>query len=162
MRLTLRTLLAYLDGLLPAEQRSELDAKVAGSPVAPQLIERIRGVVARPGLAAPRTDGRGLAEDANTVAEFLDNALLADRLEAFERICIDSDIHLANLADGAFPSVVPAVGWPFSRDDLVGGGALEVSRRVLAARSEFAALRIRAQVEQVSAGHGEASPPGSA
>ncbi len=99
MRLTLRTLLAYLDGLLPAEQRSELDAKVAGSPVAPQLIERIRGVVARPGLAAPRTDGRGLAEDANTVAGFLDNALLADRLEAFERICIDSDIHLAETAD---------------------------------------------------------------
>jgi len=99
MRLTLRTLLAYLDGLLPAEQRSELDAKVAGSPVAPQLIERIQGVVARPGLAAPRTDGRGLAEDANTVSEFLDNALPADRLEAFERICIDSDIHLAETAD---------------------------------------------------------------
>lgn len=50
------------------------------------------------------------------------------------------DIHLANLADGAFPSVVPAVGWPFSRSDLVGGGALEISRRILAARSEFAAL----------------------
>jgi hypothetical protein len=51
-----------------------------------------------------------------------------------------ADIHIANLADGAFPSVVPAVGWPFSRGDLVGGGALEVSRRVLSARSEFAAL----------------------
>lgn len=56
----------------------------------------------------------------------------------FERSC--ADIHLANLADGAFPSVVPAVGWPFSRGDLVGGGALEVSRRILSARSEFAAL----------------------
>lgn len=51
-----------------------------------------------------------------------------------------ADIHLANLADGAFPSVVPAVGWPLSRGDLMGGGALEISRRILTARSEFAAL----------------------
>jgi len=99
MRLTLRTLLAYLDGLLPEEHRAELEAKVNSSAVVPQLVARIRDVVSRPGLAAPRTDGRGLAEDPNTVAEFLDNALPAERLEAFERICIDSDIHLAETAD---------------------------------------------------------------
>ncbi|MCS5618106.1 MAG: hypothetical protein NZ658_08920, partial [Pirellulales bacterium] len=99
MRLTLRTLLAYLDGLLPDEHRAELEAKVNSSTVVPQLVARIRDVVSRPGLAAPRTDGRGLAEDPNTVAEFLDNALPPERLEAFERICIDSDIHLAETAD---------------------------------------------------------------
>ena len=99
MRLTLRTLLAYLDGLLPEEHRAELEAKVNSSTVVPQLVARIRNVASRPGLAAPRTDGRGLAEDPNTVAEFLDNALPAERLEAFERICIDSDIHLAETAD---------------------------------------------------------------
>jgi len=99
MRLTLRTLLAWLDGLLPAADRVELDAKVAASPVAPRLLERIAGLTGRPELPAPRTDGRGLAEDANTAAEFLDNTLPGDRLEAFERICLDSDIHLAEVAD---------------------------------------------------------------
>jgi len=99
MRLTLRTLLAWIDGVLAGEQRDEIGAKVEGSPVAPKLIDRIRDVVARPSLAAPRVDGRGLADDPNTIAEFLDNVLAPDRLEAFERVCIDSDIHLAEAAE---------------------------------------------------------------
>lgn len=99
MRLTLRTMLAWLDGVLPETERDELSGKVSGSPVAGKLVERIREIGARPGLSAPRSDGRGLAEDANTVAEFLDNVLPADRIEAFERICIDSDMHLAEAAD---------------------------------------------------------------
>jgi hypothetical protein len=99
MRLTLRTLLAWLDGVLAAADQQELGTKVAASPVAPKLVERIRDVIARPGLAAPRPDGRGLADDPNTVAEFLDNTLPADRLEAFERVCLESDMHLAEAAD---------------------------------------------------------------
>lgn len=99
MRLTLRTLLAWIDGVLAAPQQEELGAKVQASRMAPALVERIAEIVARPGLAAPRIDGRGLAEDANTCAEFLDNVLASDQLEAFERVCIDSDIHLAEVAD---------------------------------------------------------------
>ncbi|MFM8414542.1 MAG: hypothetical protein ACKOCX_07435, partial [Planctomycetota bacterium] len=99
MRLTLRTLLAWIDGVLPEPQQQELGAKVQASPVAPKLVARIEEVVGRPGLAAPRVDGRGLAEDPNTVAEYLDNVLPADRLEAFERVCIESDLHLAEAAD---------------------------------------------------------------
>lgn len=99
MRLTLRTLLAWLDGVLPGADQDELGAKVAASPIAPRLVERIRDAMARPGLVAPRPDGRGLADDPNTVAEFLDNVLPADRLETFERICIESDMHLAEAAD---------------------------------------------------------------
>ena len=99
MRLTLRTLLAWIDGVLSGEQGAEIGAKVEGSPIAPKLVARIRDLAGRPGLAAPRVDGRGLAEDPNTIAEFLDNVLAADRLEAFERVCIDSDIHLAEAAD---------------------------------------------------------------
>ncbi len=98
MRLTLRTLLAWMDGLLPDPERDEIGAKVEASPVAGKLVDRIADVVARPGLFAPLPDGRGLAEDPNTAAEFLDNVLPADRLEAFERICIESDIHLAEIA----------------------------------------------------------------
>jgi hypothetical protein len=99
MRLTLRTLLAWLDGVLPGAEQDELAAKVAASPIAPRIVDRIRDVMGRPGLIAPRPDGRGLADDPNTAAEFLDNVLPADRLETFERVCIESDMHLAEVAD---------------------------------------------------------------
>lgn len=98
MRLTLRTLLAWLDAVLPAEEQHALGDKVAASQVAPQLIARIRDAVEQPALGAPRPEGRGLADDANSVAEYLDNTLPADRLETFERICIESDVHLAEVA----------------------------------------------------------------
>ena len=98
MRLTPRTLLAWLDDVLPAPDRQALGDKVAASPVAPLLIERIRRVVAQPGLSAPVPSGRGLTDDANSVAEYLDNTLPSDRLESFERICIESDLHLAEVA----------------------------------------------------------------
>lgn len=97
MRLTLRTLLAWIDGLLPESDRNDLSGKVAASPVAPMLVARIADVVARPGLPAPENDGP--ANDPNTAAAFLDNALPVEQLEAFERICLESDIHLADVAD---------------------------------------------------------------
>ena len=98
MRLTLRTLLAWLDGVLPDEEQQQLGAKVSSSAVATQLVERIRGAVGRTAIGAPKPDGRGLTEDPNSVAEYLDNTLSSDQLEAFERICIESEIHLAEVA----------------------------------------------------------------
>ena len=53
MRLTLRTLLAYLDDrLLPANAK-ELGQKIAKSPFATELVERIREVKRRRRLAMP-------------------------------------------------------------------------------------------------------------
>lgn len=98
MRLTLRTLLAWLDHVLPSDEQHELAAKVAASGPAQQLVARIRQVVERPTIPAPRADGRGLGADPNSVAEYLDNCLVPERLEAFERICIESDMHLAEVA----------------------------------------------------------------
>lgn len=98
MRLTLRTLLAWLDSLLPPPDQQALAEKVAASPMAPSLVRRIQDVVETPGLGAPRIDARGLADDANSVAEYLDNCLAAEQLEGFERICIESDMHLAEVA----------------------------------------------------------------
>jgi hypothetical protein len=98
MRLTVRTLLAWLDHVLPPDEHRELDAKVAGSAAAHQLLDRIRRVVKQPTIAPPRLDGRGLANDPNSVAEYLDNCLEHDRLEAFERISVESDAHLAEVA----------------------------------------------------------------
>ena len=98
MRLTVRTLLAWIDGVLAPEDQQALGEKVAASGVAPALVERTKAVVGHQGLSAPSPVGRGLADDPNTAAEFLDNVLDAERLEAFERICIESDIHLADVA----------------------------------------------------------------
>lgn len=98
MRLTVRTLLAWIDGVLGPTEHGELAEKVAGSPVARPLIERIGAAVGNPSLSAPAPGGRGLADDPNTAAEFLDNVLDADRLAAFERVCIESDLHLGDVA----------------------------------------------------------------
>jgi len=99
MRLTLRTLLAWMDGVLPADSAQQLAEKVSGSAVAQTLAGRIRDVVARSGVGAPPADGRGLAADPNSAAEFLDNVLAAERLTEFERVCIESDMQLAEVAD---------------------------------------------------------------
>jgi len=98
MRLTVRTLLAWLDRVLPTEEQHHLAAKVEASGPARQLVGRIRQVVERATIPAPRVEGRGLGADPNSVAEYLDNCLEPDRLEAFERICIESDMHLAEVA----------------------------------------------------------------
>ncbi|MBU6275404.1 MAG: hypothetical protein KGQ61_02090 [Planctomycetes bacterium] len=98
MRLTLRTLLAWKDGVLPEAELRALGEKVTASPVAGPLLERIDEVVARPQVGAARTDARGLGGDPVSVARYLDNTLPDEQLEPFERICLESDIHLAEVA----------------------------------------------------------------
>ncbi len=98
MRLTLRTLLAWVDAVLPPEEQKQLGEKVGESQVARQLVERIGAVVANDRLGSPRLGAKGLAGDANSVAEYLDNALPPERLESFETICLESDVHLAEVA----------------------------------------------------------------
>jgi len=98
MRLTLRTLLAWLDHVLPADEQKELGDKVTGSTAAQRLVDRIRQVIDRPSISAPKVEGKGLAVEVNSVAEYLTNALDPEQLESFERICLESDMHLAEVA----------------------------------------------------------------
>jgi hypothetical protein len=91
MRLTLRTLLAWMDGLLPPGEAQELSVKVESSVAARHLAERIRVGMARGPL--PAVDA-----DPNTVAEYLDNCLAVDELLRFERSCLESDAQLAEVA----------------------------------------------------------------
>ena len=79
-RLTLRTLLAYVDDTLPPDQAREIGQKVADSDhVAQELMDRIKKVTCRRGLTVPPAAGPERI-DANTVAEYLDNDLPADRV----------------------------------------------------------------------------------
>src|SRR5262245_11320865 len=57
IRLTLRTLLAYIDDTLEPDQARELGRKVAESHDARILIERIKKVTRRRGLHVPIPDG---------------------------------------------------------------------------------------------------------
>lgn len=98
MRLTLRTLLGWVDGALPAEEHSAIGEMVAGSRMATRLAEQIREGVACGSTDVPLTGGPAIAEDANRVAEYLDNTLLSEHLRAFERLCIESRPHLEEVA----------------------------------------------------------------
>ena len=78
MRLTLRTLLAWLDDTLsPAEVR-EIGNQVAESPFAQELKERIHRVTRQRRLTVPPSDGPE-ATDPNLVAGYLDNELPRSR-----------------------------------------------------------------------------------
>jgi len=110
MRLTLRTLLAYMDDILEPADHEDLGKKIESSDFATELIHRSRDTVRRLRLGAPAmqaTDGEDvlgaeMTADANTVAEYLDNTLSPESVAEFERICLEpgvnADVHLAEAA----------------------------------------------------------------
>ena len=83
MRLTLRTLLAYLDDTLEPGQAKLIGQKVAESDAAQELIARIKQVTRRRRLTTPSPTGPGGKLDVNMIAEYLDNELSP---EAFKLI----------------------------------------------------------------------------
>lgn len=101
MRLTLRTLLAYLDDLLGPEETRDIGSKVAESKIAADLVERIRKVVRQRRLTFPGDADGGFGDrfiDPNLVAEYLDNTLPLEAVEKTERRILDDDVRLAEVA----------------------------------------------------------------
>lgn len=97
LRLTLRTLLSYLDDTLEPAQAKIIGQKVAESEQARELIERIREATRRRKLTTPPAAGPG-GFDPNTIAEYLDNEVTPDQATEVEQICLASDVHLAEVA----------------------------------------------------------------
>ncbi|MHC4878369.1 MAG: hypothetical protein ACYTGL_18115 [Planctomycetota bacterium] len=98
MRLTLRTLLAYLDDILEPAQAREIGAKISESGYASSLVEHVREVMRQRRLGAPDASGPGIGLDPNSVAEYLDNTLTPEEVADIEKICLESDLHLAEVA----------------------------------------------------------------
>ncbi len=98
MRLTLRTLLAYLDDILEPSQTKEIGSKITESKFASDLVERIRDVMRRRRLSAPEVEQIDGSLDANVMAAYLDNTLAPDKVTDVEKVCLESDVHLAEAA----------------------------------------------------------------
>ncbi len=97
MRLTLRTLLAWLDDTLQPAQVRDIGIQVAESPLARELTERIHRVSRQRRLSVPGSSGPDGA-DPNVVASYLDNDLDPEEVADYEKKCLISDVKLAEVA----------------------------------------------------------------
>src|SRR3954466_8517949 len=89
VRLTLRTLLAYLDDQLEPAEIKRIGQKVAESDAAQELIARIKQATRR--RLTTRTDGgAGERFDANIVAAYLDSELSTEQVAELEKLCLES------------------------------------------------------------------------
>ncbi len=98
MRLTLRTLLAHLDRTLDADDDAVIAAKLRESDFASRLVDRVRACLQSDGLESPAPLATGTADDANRIGEYLDSVLASEQVAEVERMCLESDAHLAEVA----------------------------------------------------------------
>lgn len=96
MRLTLRTLLAYMDDRLPPAGAREIGIKISKSAFAGELLERIREVKRRRRVAAAAAETPSI--DANLLAEYLDDQLSPELVQQIEQKILASDQLLAEVA----------------------------------------------------------------
>ena len=96
MRLTLRTLLAYLDDRLDPSDARELGQKISSSSFARELAKRIKEVVRKRRLASDQKDHKTI--DGNLIAEYLDDQLTPELVALIEKEILASDYSLSEVA----------------------------------------------------------------
>ena len=98
MRLTLRTLLAYLDDTLEPQDAETLREKLQQSSYATQLVQRIRASLSDPTLSAPNPESVHPIEEPNMMSDYLDSTLSPEQITEIEKACLESPAHLAEAA----------------------------------------------------------------
>lgn len=97
MRLTLRTLLAYMDGILDPADHESMTQQIEASEAASELMHQATDVTRRLRLPAPPLEDDPAGFDANEVAEYLDNTLPPAEVDKLQNHCLVSDQHLAEV-----------------------------------------------------------------
>ena len=98
MRLTLRTLLAFMDDILDPVERDQLTKKITESDYAKGLMERVSRLMRNSHMSAPSSGPSNQKLDANHVACYLDNTLTPEQVSSVEKVCLESDLLLAETA----------------------------------------------------------------
>ncbi len=83
--------------MLDPSETKRIGQKVAESETAQELIARIKQVTRRRRLTTPPSTGPNAFEP-NVVAEYLDYTLSAEQVAEVEKTCLESDVHLAEIA----------------------------------------------------------------
>jgi hypothetical protein len=86
----------------------EIGKKLTETPAAQELVSRIKEVTRRRRVTAPAIAGDDV--DPNTLAEYLDNLLPPESVAQLESHCLDSDVHLAEVA--ACHQILTLIGQP--------------------------------------------------
>lgn len=98
MRLTLRTLLNWINKNLSEEDAALVAQKVEESELAKALKAQIEGIMAQEHLSAPDLLDGTPKGNANSAAEYLDNSMDPKLTPDFEKFCIHSDVMLGEIA----------------------------------------------------------------
>jgi hypothetical protein len=97
MRLTLRTLLAYRDGVLDPQDAAALEAKLRDSSTAQHISQRIEEGMRNRKLAPIPVDAREFGFEPNLVAEYLDDTIPVEYLPEMERKCLENNALLSEI-----------------------------------------------------------------
>lgn len=98
MRITLRTLLAFVDQTLSPEDMQDMQQRIDESPFATQVVRQLRVLVAASGISAPDPNASDSMYDANWMSCYLDSQLSSELVAKFEAACLDSTELLAEAA----------------------------------------------------------------
>jgi hypothetical protein len=124
---------------LPESERREIEAKISGMDIDLDAEVSAEGLVDAVDILLGRKADFSLTEDGE---DSRNSAIMELRsLDEFSFRKVDSEIHLANLADGKFPGRAGGIGWPFNVENIKNSSAIdEIAIEILQTRSRTASL----------------------